>query len=127
MCPHTDPVTRVTHGDAFPVNTIHARACVPLIQEKRHHASLASLDPASGPLLQAGRSHAAPAAAPGREATSPGGTDEEMTRTFRYCVHTKLLRILALGWVYAGDLGSTHGEWSCLVEWPHDGDGPWVD
>jgi hypothetical protein len=45
--------------------------------------------------------------------------------TFRYCNHTLLLRVLALGWIYSADLGEVHGEWSVLVEWPHEGAAPW--
>ena len=49
-----------------------------------------------------------------------------MRRTFRYCRYPVLLRVLALGWRYSADLGPTHGEWSCLVEWPSQGEGPWI-
>jgi hypothetical protein len=49
-----------------------------------------------------------------------------VTRTFRFCLYADLLRVLALGWRYGADLGLTHGEWSFLVEWPSEGDGPWI-
>jgi hypothetical protein len=48
-------------------------------------------------------------------------------RTFRFCRYGDLLRVLALGWAYSADLGLTHGEWSCLVEWPSQGEGPWIE
>jgi hypothetical protein len=44
---------------------------------------------------------------------------------FRYCPYSLLTRVLALGWVYAADLGPTHGVYSCLVEWPHAKRAPW--
>jgi hypothetical protein len=36
------------------------------------------------------------------------------------------VRVLALGWVSSADLGPTHGEWACLVEWSSHGEGPWI-
>jgi hypothetical protein len=27
---------------------------------------------------------------------------------------------------FSADLGPTHGEWACLVEWPSHGEGPWI-
>lgn len=47
-------------------------------------------------------------------------------RVFRYCRYGDLIRVLMLGWVWAADLGDTHGQWSCLVEWKGDGEPIWI-
>lgn len=43
-------------------------------------------------------------------------------RFFRYVVHWRRADYEALGWVYSADLGLTHGQYSCLMEWMGDGE-----
>lgn len=38
--------------------------------------------------------------------------------TFRYVIHERVLLYFQVGWMFAADLGPTHGEWSCLLVWP---------
>lgn len=45
-----------------------------------------------------------------------------MTGTFAYVRHSQLLLALTLGWVWAADLGDTHGEWSVLMRWVGTGE-----
>lgn len=47
-----------------------------------------------------------------------------MIEWFRYVRHTDRLAYEAQGWVFAADLGPTHGIWSCLMRWPFAGDPP---
>lgn len=37
---------------------------------------------------------------------------------FRYVRHEDIGDYLVLGWMVAGDLGPTHGQWSALMQWP---------
>lgn len=37
---------------------------------------------------------------------------------YRYVVYGRVQAYEALGWLFAADLGPTHGEWSCLMRWP---------
>jgi hypothetical protein len=39
-----------------------------------------------------------------------------MTRIFRYVVWSDVPRRLALGWVFAADLGASHGRYAVLME-----------
>ena len=44
--------------------------------------------------------------------------------TLRYVRHERSADYLRLGWVVVDDLaGTPHGQWSCLMKWPHDGPG----
>ena len=36
---------------------------------------------------------------------------------FRYVRHAQRAAYEAAGWVFAADLGPTHGQWSVLMEW----------
>lgn len=45
-----------------------------------------------------------------------------MTGTYAYVRHSHLLLALALGWVWAADLGEIHGHWSVLMRWAGDGE-----
>ena len=38
-------------------------------------------------------------------------------RWFRYVRHAQRAAYEAAGWVFAADLGPTHGQWSVLMEW----------
>lgn len=40
-----------------------------------------------------------------------------ITGVYRYVPHSQLLFRLAQGWQWAGDLGTTHGEWSSYMWW----------
>jgi hypothetical protein len=41
-----------------------------------------------------------------------------VTRTFRYCVFSRLDDALRMGWIIADSLqGSHHGDYAVLVEW----------
>jgi hypothetical protein len=37
---------------------------------------------------------------------------------YRYVLHGRVRAYEAIGWMFAADLGSIHGEWSCLMWWP---------
>jgi hypothetical protein len=43
-------------------------------------------------------------------------------RTFRYVVQWRRSAYEAIGWVYSADLGITHGQYSCLMEWMGEGE-----
>lgn len=40
-----------------------------------------------------------------------------MTGVFRFIRHHDVAERMNEGWRYAGNLGRTHGEWSCLMWW----------
>ena len=40
-----------------------------------------------------------------------------MIRWFKYVPHDRVMDYLLAGWVYAADLGQTHGTYSTLMEW----------
>lgn len=46
-------------------------------------------------------------------------------RIFRYVPHRLRADYEALGWVYSADLGHTHGQYSCLMEFV--GEGPPIE
>jgi len=43
-------------------------------------------------------------------------------RIFRYVAHWRRSAYEACGWAYSADLGPTHGQYSCLMEWVGDGE-----
>lgn len=45
-----------------------------------------------------------------------------MITWFRYVRHAEAAAFEALGWVFAADLGSTHGQWSVLMRWAGEGE-----
>ena len=52
----------------------------------------------------------------------PGRGDR--LRWFRYVRHAERERYEREGWLFADDLGPTHGRWSVLMEWPGPGEPP---
>lgn len=40
----------------------------------------------------------------------------------RYVRHGDRPAFEAMGWVFAGDLGPTHGQWSALLQWAGEGE-----
>jgi hypothetical protein len=47
-----------------------------------------------------------------------------MISWFRYVRKTDVIAYELAGWVFAADLGPTHGVWSVLMEWKGEGDAP---
>jgi hypothetical protein len=45
-----------------------------------------------------------------------------MVTWLRYVLHSDIAAYEARGWVYAADLGPTHGRWSVLMRWAGEGD-----
>jgi len=48
-------------------------------------------------------------------------TTKNKARIFRYVRHGQIQSFIAAGWVAHRSLeGTHHGDWSALLEWPHD-------
>lgn len=47
-----------------------------------------------------------------------------MIEWLRYVRHSDRPAYEAQGWVFAADLGPTHGQWSVLMRWPFEGEPP---
>ena len=45
-----------------------------------------------------------------------------MTRIFAYCRWTEIIHAFLAGWRFHSDAPGSHGHWSAIVEWTHDGD-----
>lgn len=45
-----------------------------------------------------------------------------MIAWFRYVRHADIPAYQARGWIFAADLGPTHGQWSVLMQWTGEGD-----
>jgi hypothetical protein len=45
-----------------------------------------------------------------------------MITWFKYVRHEDRPAYEAAGWVYDGDLGPTHGQWSVLMKWAGEGE-----